>query len=520
MNVSTNQSKAKQTSLVLDALVGSKKQNLDVLGQLDFFPDDSDSSGLSSEDFERKIRRLIEQHSPFSTLSNVLLFNAEQAQSSIDADEQPEHSIFACEIDHLLHQRLSDFDILIIVECKSQPVIVKDDENWFVHYPRQNSSITGRVTRNVQRQLQRQAEALRAILKPAEGKRELRVEACVVVNDPMTELRTRRVDDWLTLHLLSEETFAHVVRNLSPLPLQVVQSNMLELLRHAISVRELGHPELPNAIAYIESCRHALDAEFFARFNKPKNGDFNVLSKDKLRLNYHSPFAIYAAGLALLFRWFADSGPKVIPSHDELENLFGFSVSDVCENPALNLSICKHLHPANSWSNCVRSFPSCEAVLAMLQRWRFRPEEVLWVRFASEDSTFDYEQLNRFTYRNPNSMKSAALAEKDTGCQDFPIVVIEGFSEDMDFWRLPESEQKMWRRRKELYLYASCATAFLFIIPRTSQSEQDRIKDEVADLVHQLSNPTKESDGFDWTWRFAIDPTEEIRCMKVFTDIK
>lgn len=514
----SNQSALKQPSTILDALAVSKKQSVTESGQLDFFPDDSDSSSLSSEDFERKVRKIIEQHTPFSTLSNILLFNASQAQLSDDSDEQPTHSIFACEIDHLLHQRLNDIDVLIVVECKNQPVIAKDDENWLVHYVRRNSPITGRFTRNVQYQLQRQAEALRAILKPLGGGRHLRVEACVVSSDPMTELRTRRVDGWLTLHLVSEESFGQAIKNLAPPPLQVVQSEILELLRLAIPVRELGHPEMPNAIAYIDCCRRSLDAEFFERFNQRKNRGRDSLVKEKLRLNYRSPFAVYAASLGLLFRWFANCGPKVIPSHDDLENGFGFSVGDVCENPTLNLSICGHLHPANSWSNCIRTFPNCEAALAMLRRWRFCPEDVLWIRFADKDGTFDYEQLNCFTYRHPNSQETVALADKDVRCQDFPVVVIEGFSEDIDSWKLLESEQTMWRRRKELYLYASRATAFLFIIPRTSLSGEEQMKDEVAEMVRQLSSPTKENNGFDWTWRFAIDPTEEIRGLKAFTD--
>jgi hypothetical protein len=235
-------------------------------------------------------------------------------------------------------------------------------------------------------------------------------------------------------------------------------------------------------------------------------------------LNYRSPFAIYAASLGLLFRWFANCGPKVIPSHDDLENGFGFSVGDVSENPTLNLSICRHLHPANSWSNCIRAFPNCEAALAMLRRWRFRPEDVLWIRFADEDGTFAYEQLNCFTYHDPNSLESVLLADKDVRCQDFPIVVIEGFSEGMDAWKLPESEQTMWRRRKKLYQFASRATAFLFIIPRTSQPEGNQVQDEVVEMVRQLSSPMKGNDGLDWTWRFTIDPTEEVRSMKVFTD--
>ena len=44
----------------------------------------------------------------------------------------------------------------------------------------------------------------------------------------------------------------------------------------------------------------------------------------------------------------------------------------------------------------------------------------------------------------------------------FPIVVIEGFSDDINDWKDEEAEQLMWQRRRQLYICASRATTFLF----------------------------------------------------------
>jgi hypothetical protein len=175
-------------------------------------------------------------------------------------------------------------------------------------------------------------------------------------------------------------------------------------------------------------------------------------------------------------------------------------------------------HPANSWSDCVSIFPTCEAAVARLRPCRFRPQDVLWVRFDDEDEHFDYEQLSCFTYHNLNSPESIELTDKYIKGQDFPIVVIEGFSEDMNSWNSTDSEQRMWQRRKELYVCSSRATAFLFLIPRVESERSARVSDEIQNLVRQLSTPCKDRDGFSRTWRFTISPTTEVRRMDVFTD--
>lgn len=632
-----------------------------------------------SQRFERRVRQVIEHQHPFCTLSNILLFHAERARFVAEATTSGVRSDYAFELDHLLHRATDKKDVLTIVECKNQPVVAKDLYTWEVSYA---DALHGIRRKNVQEQLQRHARALRAYVNPLSRDRQLRIEAIVVSSDEGTIWTTREVDPGLTLHLVSEKAFAQVVASLKPSPLRVVQSDLLGLLRLGIPVSELGHPELSNAIAYIERCRRDLDTELFraftptgerwaingsagmgksvllayslfvlttdrvvevqgghknlvdfaptaVRLNLPPLGqrgvyafalkekqrqviqvlfrrfveEFSLLNRGtdlgirrpsiglwtgkipddcqvllldeahdlpaadanevatwanapgrqrylliacdrhqklrlvgrdesiidgvsfslktkKLRLNYRNPFAVYSASLGLMFRWFARDGPKVVPNKDDLENGFGFTVEELKESGVATLSMRNDAHPANSWAHSISTFPTCEAALARLRPHRFRPQDVLWVRFDDEEEHFDYEQLSCFTYHNLNSEESVELADKYVKGQDFPIVVIEGFSVDMDDWSTPEAEQRMWQRRRELYICCSRATSFLFFIPRSASPGASAFAYEVQELVGQLSSPAKDSDGFARTWRLSIAATDLRRRMDVFVDMQ
>ena len=100
-------------------------------------------------------------------------------------------------------------------------------------------------------------------------------------------------------------------------------------------------------------------------------------------------------------------------------------------------------------------------------------------------------------------------------CWLFPIVVIEGTSEDMDEWTDAAAEQRMWQRRKELYICSSRATAFLFLVGSDGNAKQ-----EFAEIVRQFSAPEKDENGFPRTWRFRVTQSAqtERRKVDVFTD--
>jgi hypothetical protein len=632
-----------------------------------------------SQRFERRVRQIIDQHHPFCALSNILLFHGERARFSVVSNQDGNRSDYAFELDHLLHRATDTKDVLTIVECKNQPITVRDERSWEVVYADLEFRDGRKQVHNVQEQIERQAKALRGYVNPLSRGRLLQIEVIVVSSGSSTPTRERQVNPWLKIYLLSENTLMLAIKMLKPSPLRVVQSDLLGLLRLGIAVPELGHPELPNAIAYIERCRRDLDVELFRAFEPTKerwaiNGsagmgksvllayslfvlttdrkiqiqgenktlvnfateaanlnlpplgqrgvyafalkekqrqvievlfrrfvdEFSRLSKDsdlgmrraairlwtgkipddchvlvldeahdlsaahakliadwvnaagqnryiliacdrhqklrlvgrdeniidgisfrlktkKLRLNYRNPFAVYSASLGLMFRWFAKDGPKVVPGRDDLQNGFGFWVEQGQGDESVILSMRNDAHPANSWSDCVSIFPSCEAALARLRPCRFQPQDVLWVRFDDEDEHFDYEQLSCFTYHNLNSAESVELADKYIKGQDFPVVVIEGFSEDMNAWDSPEKEQRMWQRRKELYVCSSRATAFLFFVPRVGSGDDTKMREEVQELVRQLSSPHREKGR---TWRCKISQTSERRRMDVFSDMQ
>ena len=67
----------------------------------------------------------------------------------------------------------------------------------------------------------------------------------------------------------------------------------------------------------------------------------------RLRRNYRSPFPVYAASLGLMFRWFETSGPKIIPSKEELNGAFGFRVEAGGNGQSWVLSDINDSHPGN-----------------------------------------------------------------------------------------------------------------------------------------------------------------------------
>ncbi len=202
----------------------------------------------------------------------------------------------------------------------------------------------------------------------------------------------------------------------------------------------------------------------------------------RLRRNYRSPFPVYAAGLALMFRWFAKEGPKVIPSDDDMRDGFGFKVEPTpVDAGIIKLSNINDSHPGNCWALTVSQFATARDANAMLQREHLRRRDVLWVRFGREDPTFDYEQLGAFTYHRVGHGESGELLDKYVKGQEFPIVVVEGLPAAMleaeltgdlsGQAEMSEPEREMWRSRRELYLCCSRATAFLFFVADQSGSE-------------------------------------------------
>jgi len=619
---------------------------------------------------ELNTRYILDKYFPFCTLSNVLLFDAQKAKFATDYEPNSWKSDNAIEIDHLLHQISGNTDRLFIIECKNQKVNIRQD-GWFVEYEKGKKEISW--------QLSRQYEALRTYVNPIGRGRRLEVQVIVVTRDEQENLSEAKTSE-MRLHITSINNLIPYLKKEFPETfLKTSQSDILNIVRLGIPVAEIGHPELTNAITYIERTRRSIDNEIYQIFIPTENrwavngsagmgksvllayslcvfcsdrtieinkqgakelSDFKDWAKElkipphgqrkvyayalkekqkqvisalyrrfadeftqlkgghelsfgrpviniwqgtipddchvllideahdlsdedgavlerwirgnnrylviacdrhqklslcgqdspiikginfsrktkKLRLNYRNPFPVYAASIGLMFRWFAASGPKVIPSEDQLKNGFGFEV-DNKNKEILTLSMKNDSHPGNRWSNCVELFSSPQSAFAKLKNYGFKQKDVLWVRFSDEDDTFDYEQLSNFTYHNLNCEESVDLADKYIKGQDFPIVVVEGMSDQMCL-NQSEDELKMWQRRKELYICCSRATAFLFLIAPDNEIKRTSAKTEYGKIAQQLSTPIQNSSGSYFNWQFFISHpnNEHKRTMDVFSD--
>ena len=242
----------------------------------------------------------------------------------------------------------------------------------------------------------------------------------------------------------------------------------------------------------------------------------------RLKQIYRNPAPVYIASLALMFRWFADGGPKVIPPDQDLATSFGFDVHRFTRKvPTLTMK--NDAHPANSWSHVVAAMPDVATAALTLRREKLGREDVLWVRFSEEDPDFDYENLHRdFTYHNCRSREAHKLSDKYIKGQDFPVVVIEGFPSFMDRYGNEEEESKMWQFRRELYLCASRATSFLYLVCDVKETEEIvRIRAELARMLEAVGSPHGNAgDTGSKPWTFRIAAADDVRSHEVFLDTR
>lgn len=239
----------------------------------------------------------------------------------------------------------------------------------------------------------------------------------------------------------------------------------------------------------------------------------------RLKQNYRNPTPINIASLALMFRWFGEGGHKVIPTKEQLLEQFGFAVTGE-RATGFKLKMQTDAHPGNAWSHTLASFPDAHSAYRHLRAAHLAQQDVLWVRFSDEDQDFDYETLGReFIYHVCRSLDAQKINDKYIKGQDYPIVVIEGFPRFMDQAETPDQEEKMWAFRRELYLCASRATCFLYLVANVPQTEEiKRVQIEITNLVDALAIPSNYGRGGTKIWEFEITPPEVSRNLEVFQD--
>jgi hypothetical protein len=247
-------------------------------------------------------------------------------------------------------------------------------------------------------------------------------------------------------------------------------------------------------------------------------------STTKLRRNYRNPFPAYAGCLGMLFRWFSDSGPKILPKDVELLDAFGFS--EVFNETAdrLLLRSRNDAHPANNWSHVLSSFPSVAAAYQQLADFPLRKEQVLWIRFSPEESGFNYENLQRWSYHSVHSTDAANLLDKYVKGQEFPVVVIEGVPR-MCSWAevsrahpdsLAKARIEMWQARRLVYLAASRTNVFLyFILPADTPAD---VAEEFRLMFAQLGQHLEQPSPSGTLWEIRVSKKGELETLDDYLD--
>ena len=130
-----------------------------------------------------------------------------------------------------------------------------------------------------------------------------------------------------------------------------------------------------------------------------------------------------------MFRWFSPDGPKVVPPVDRLTDSFGFEVKrrDLRAGMGCLFEMVEDAHPANNWHQCVSSFPDAETAYNWFQQYKIVYDDVLWVRFSSEDRTFDYPKLRKSFECLDLELKAkrAENIDKYIKGQEFSVVIEE-----------------------------------------------------------------------------------------------
>ncbi len=252
--------------------------------------------------------------------------------------------------------------------------------------------------------------------------------------------------------------------------------------------------------------------------------DFSLCTR-KLTRNYRNPFPAYAGSLGLLFRWFADAGPKILPKPSELRGEFGFG--EVLQDGPGKwiLSARNDAHPANNWSHMLSAFPSAEAAHQQLSEFPLLKDQVLWIRFSEEDSDFNYEDLQKWSYHSVHGADAADLLDKYVKGQEFPVVVIEGLPAVFSWitaserWPLDlaRARSEMWQARRMVYLAASRANVFLyFILPADIAKD---VATEFDLMFRQLARQSVQESPSGTVWKIQFNETPDVETFASYVDV-
>jgi len=270
---------------------------------------------------------------------------------------------------------------------------------------------------------------------------------------------------------------------------------------------------------------------------KRRDSDTDIISGTNFtghstRLNriYRCPFPVYVASIGILFRWFAPQGIGVYLSNESLREHFGFQPKVEKREGKVILTMRNDCHPGNNWRQTVGNLRTCEVALSHLSQSSIKREDVLWATYSKENPEFDYSEIQKkYTHvdlTGPNSDNEVDLYIKG---QEFAIVIVEGIPDGINptglmkqanFGTNPTpAELAMWKRRRNLYIVCSRASAFLyFIVDFDGISNPDTI--EFKNIIKQVSSPSRKKNESGQIWQFEVAVPKITRKPYVFKDIE
>jgi len=175
-------------------------------------------------------------------------------------------------------------------------------------------------------------------------------------------------------------------------------------------------------------------------------------------------------------------------------------------------------HPGNHWRFTVSRFTHTDAACAWLAGNKIQVNDVLWVRFGEQDPDVDYEDIRkRFSYKTLNASDSDDTIDAEIKGREFPIVVIEGLPQGM---ASTEVNERVWLLRRQVYLCASRATAFLFFVYRDGNGSKpsEPLGEELDSMLAAFASPEDPTSASTKTWSFEFSLPESPVGMDVFLD--
>lgn len=199
------------------------------------------------------VRNVFDERFPFCLISNIILYRGDRNESDL----------YANEIDFLFHYFSSDNrHHLVIIEVKEQPLSgqvngkpLTPDGPWYASY--------NQKPKNIKKQISDQIKALRQFCRLV-SKIEIDIEGWIIDNRP--GLQFIPDDQNRMLKLLTREAFSKQLESLRHV-FRIEHSEFLRELRCGMSLPDTGHPEIPNAIRFIQKCSENLDIQLYSFFH-------------------------------------------------------------------------------------------------------------------------------------------------------------------------------------------------------------------------------------------------------------